>query len=430
MLDFQIFNYKLLTQFRNFLYLYMMSFRSRKIRLEPNNKQETKFNQHAGVARHAYNIGLEFCNLIYEENKMSLSAIDLHKWLVSDIKSENPWYYDVSKCAPQQALRNLRSAFDSFHRIQKPHNYGLKDKKGRLQGFPNFKKKYVKDKFYLEENIRIEEGKIKLPRIGWVKLSEKVNDMELKNCVISRTADQWFVSFREEFEPRHAEKQYEVVGVDLGIKTLATLSNGEVFQNNKPYNKAKSKLRRIDKEVSRRRVVGAKNQSENYKKSLAKRAKLYARIANVRKNTLHKLTTYLAKNFETVAIEDLKVKNMVKNHNLASAILDGGFYEFKRQLLYKKEWYGGEVIIADAFFPSSKLCSSCGNKKSDLKLSDRTYNCDLCRLSIDRDLNASLNLMNLAVSSTVTAFGDGRLLPSGEVPVDELGMKQQKLTFV
>ena len=407
-----------------------MSFRSRKIRLEPNNVQETKFNQHAGVARHAYNIGLEFCNLIYEENKMSLSAIDLHKWLVSDIKSENPWYYDVSKCAPQQALRNLKSAFDSFHRIQKPHNYGLKDKKGRLQGFPNFKKKYVKDKFYLEGSIRIEDGKIKLPRIGYVKLSEKVNDMELKNCTISRTADHWFVSFREEFELKHTMKSNEVVGVDLGIKTLATLSNGQTFENNKPYNKAKSKLRRIDKEVSRRRVAGAKNQSENYKKSLAKRARLYTRIVNVRKDCLHKLTTYLAKNFETIVIEDLKVKNMVKNHNLASAILDGGFYEFKRQLQYKKEWYGGNVVLADTFFPSSKLCSSCGNKKSDLKLSDRAYKCNVCGLSINRDLNASLNLKNLAVSSTVTAFGDKSSASQEVVLVDELGMKHQKLNFV
>ena len=407
-----------------------MKYRSKKIRLEPNNVQETKFNRHAGVARHAYNVGLEFCNLIYEENKMSLSAIDLHKWLVTDIKSENLWYYDVSKCAPQQALRNLKSAFDSFHRIQKPHNYGLKDKKGRLQGFPNFKKKFIKDRFYLDGKIFIENGEIRLPMIGFVKLSEKVSNMELKNCVISRTADQWFVSFREEFEPKHTKKQYEVVGVDLGIKTLATLSNGEIFENNKPYNKAKNKLRKLDKEVSRRRVAGAKNQSENYKKSLAKRAKLYARIANVRKDVIHKLTTYLAQNFEIVVIEDLKVKNMVKNHNLASAILDGGFYEFKRQLLYKKEWYGGEVLIADTFFPSSKLCSSCGNKKSDLKLSDRTYNCEVCGLNIDRDLNASLNLEHLAVSSTVTAFGDKSSVSSDMVLVGELGMKQQKLNFV
>ena len=407
-----------------------MGFRSRKIRLEPNNKQESRFNQHAGVARHAYNIGLEFCNLIYEENKMSLSAIDLHKWLVADIKSENPWYYDVSKWTSQQALRNLESAFENFHKLQKPHNYSLKDKKGRLQGFPNFKKKYVKDKFYLEGNIQIKDGKIKLPKIGWIKLSEKINPTIIKNCVVSCIADQWFVSFREEFEPKHTMKSNEIVGVDLGIKTLATLSNGEVFQNNKPYNKAKSKLRRIDKEVGRRRVANAKNQSENYKKSLAKRARLYAKIANVRKDTLHKLTTYLAKNFETVVIEDLKIKNMVKNHNLASAILDGGFYEFKRQLLYKKEWYGGDVVLADTFFPSSKLCSSCGNKKSDLKLSDRTYKCEVCNLSIDRDLNASLNLKNLAVSSTVTAFGDGRSASLDVVPVGELGMKQQKLNFV
>ena len=130
--------------------------------------------------------------------------------------------------------------------------------------------------------------------------------------------------------------------------------------------KAKSKLRKQQKEVSRRFVRGAKNQSNNYKKSVLKLAKTHAKVANVRKDSLHKLTSYLSKNFETVVIEDLKPKNMAKNHNLASAILDGGFFEFKRQLLYKKQWYGGSIIIANTFYPSSKLCSCCGNKKENI----------------------------------------------------------------
>lgn len=250
--------------------------------------------------------------------------------------------------------------------------------------------------------------------------------------MVSRKANQWFVSFRAEHNIVKFQKPNKLVGVDLGIKTLATLSNGEVFENLKPYKNAKNKLRKQQKQVSRRFVKGAKNQSNNYKKSVLQLAKTHARVANVRKDGLHKLTTYLAKNFETVTIEDLKVSNMVKNHNLASAILDGGFFEFKRQLLYKKQWYGGSIILANTYFPSSKLCSVCGNKKKILKLSEREYACTACSSILDRDLNASKNLENLAVSSIVTAFGD----KSSDVAnatfqlVCELGIKHQMFTFV
>jgi putative transposase len=407
-----------------------MQYKSYKIRLEPNNKQETLFNKHAGVARHAYNVGLAYSNDYYELNKKTPSAIDLHKWLVATIKKDNPWYYEVSKCAPQKALIDLEAAFKNFYRLQKKNSYKLKDKKGRLQGLPKFKKKGVRDKFYLEGKVRIENNKIKLPRIGWVKLSENISATAIKNCTVSRVANEWFVSFKTEYTPTTTPKKFKSVGVDLGVKTLATLSNGETFQNLTPYKKAKSKLRKQQKEVSRRFVRGAKNQSNNYKKSVLKLAKTHAKVANVRKDSLHKLTTYLSKNFETVVIEDLKPKNMAKNHNLASAILDGGFFEFKRQLLYKKQWYGGSIIIANTFFPSSKLCSCCGNKKEKLKLSEREYTCYNCAVTLDRDLNASVNLNNLAVSFTATAFGDESTGSFELQLVDELGIKHQMFTFV
>jgi len=226
------------------------------------------------------------------------------------------------------------------------------------------------------------------------------------------------------------EKTGSVVGVDLGIKTLATLSDGNSFANLKPYKNAKLKLRKHQKEVSRRFVKGAESQSSNYKKSVLKLSKTHATVANVRKDNLHKITTYLAKSFETVVIEDLKPKNMSKNHKLASAILDGGFFEFKRQLIYKKSWYGGNVIVANTFFPSSKKCSSCGNKKDALKLSDRTYSCSSCGMIMDRDLNASLNLKNLAVSYTAAAFGEESSADSSVQFLYELGMKHQVFAFV
>ena len=407
-----------------------MQYKSIKIRLEPNNKQATMFSQHSGVARHAYNIGLAYCNDLFKSGEKIPSSITLHKWLVATVKKENPWYYDSSKCSPQEALRDLEKSFKNFHRLQKKSGYTLKDKKGVLKGLPNFKKKGKKDSFYLEGAIRVENNLIKLPKIGWIKCSEVLPNGNIKNVVVSRKANQWFVSFRVEYNVVKFEKPNKLVAVDLGIKTLATLSNGEVFENLKPYKNAKKKLRRQQKEVSRRFVKEAKNQSNNYKKSVLKLSKTHAQVTNVRLDSLHKITTYLAKNFEKVVIEDLKVSNMVKNHNLASAILDGGFYEFKRQLLYKKEWYGGSIILANTYFPSSKLCSCCGSKKEVLKLSEREYACTECSSVMDRDLNASKNLENLAGSSSVTAFGDKSSDSTEFQLIDELGIKHQMFIFV
>ena len=369
-------------------------------------------------------------NDLFSKKEKIPSAIDLHKWLVATIKKEYSWYYDYSKCSPQQALRDLETSYKNFHRTQKKSSYSLKDKKGRLKGLPNFKKKGIKDSFYLEGAIKIENKKIKLPKIGWINLSEYAEVNSIKNCVISRVGNDWFVAFKTEFNPVKTEKENQSVGVDLGIKTLATLSNGEEFINVKPYKNAKIKLRKQQKEVSRRFVKGAKNQSSNYKKSVAKLSKTHKKVADVRKDNLHKITTYLAKNFELVSIEDLKPKNMSKNHNLASAILDGGFFEFKRQLLYKKEWYGGSVFIANTFFPSSKTCNVCGIINKQLKLSQRTWTCENGH-KLNRDLNAGINLEKLAVSSTASAFGDKSSVGVNPIQlVDELGRKHQMFTFV
>jgi len=407
-----------------------MHYKSFKIKLEPNNKQRTLFLKHSGVARHAYNVGLAYCNDLFGQKQKMPTAIDLHKWLVATIKKENPWYYESSKYSPQQALRNLETAFKNFHRLQKKSGYTLKDKKGRLKGLPNFKKKGIKDSFHLEGNIRFENNSVKVPVIGWIKLSENVPFNSIKNCTIKKRANDWFITFKIEYEPKYTEKKCEYVGVDLGIKTLATLSTGEIFENLKPYKNAKKKLRKQQKEVSRRFIKNAENQSRNYKKSVAKLAKTHKKVSDIRMDNLHKLTSYLTKNFDTIVIEDLKLKNMVKNHKLASSILDGGLYEFRRQLIYKKEWYGGKVLIANTFYASSKICSVCNNKKSVLKLSERKYKCKNCLSVIDRDYNASKNLENLAVSSIVSAFGDNSSASKEVQVVDELGMKHQMLIFV
>ncbi len=364
--------------------------KSIKIRLELNNEQSTLASKHAGVARHAYNWGLSTCQEAYKNNKKRPSSIDLHKKLVKEVKTANQWYYDVSKCAPQEALRHLDSAYKK----------AFKEKKG----LPVFKKKGIRDSFYLEGNIRTENNKIKLPVFGWVKMSETFDLADIKNVTVSKMAGHWFAAFKVPYAIAPKQTKSNPVGVDLGIKTLATLSEGTIFENKRPYKKAKRKLAIAQRKLSKKYKKG-QPQSKNYKKQQQKVAKIHYKIACIRKDSLHKLTTHLAKNHSEIVIEDLNVSGMSKNHKLASAILDGGFYEFRRQLGYKCEWYGSVLTVVDRFYPSSKTCSSCGIKKTTLKLSERTFHCESCGFSCDRDLNASLNLKSKAVSYTVSACG-------------------------
>ena len=317
----------------------------------------------------------------------------------------------------------MQSAYQAFHRIQKPSGY-TKRKTIRhggkvvtvLEGLPQFKKKGQRDGFYLEGSIRADGNRIKLPHLGWVRCSETLPDCHIKNVSVSRTADHWFVSFKVAYTPKQTTKSSEVVGVDLGIKTLATLSNGSVFHGIKPYKRYKRKLKLAQRKVSKKFKKGVKRQSKNYAKSQAKVARIHARIANIRADSLHKLTTHLAKNHGKVVIEDLNVRGMSKNHRLASAILDGGFFEFRRQLIYKAEWYGSEVIVAERFFASSKTCSACGTKKPVLKLSERTYHCDSCGLQLERDLNAAINLKQYATASYAGVAAAADRLWSGKAP--------------
>ena len=361
--------------------------KSIKVRLKLNNKQRTLANKHAGVARYAYNWGKSVCDLAIQNKEHRPSAIDLHKKFVAEEKSIKPWLYEVSKYSPQQGLRNLDESYKRIFKV-----------KGSR--FPRFKKKGQHDSFYLEGAIKTNGNKIKVPIFGWLKCSEVLPECEVKNVVISKRANQWFIAFKIPFEPQITNKVNGAVGVDLGIKTLAVLSDGKVFEAVKPYKRNKRKLK-----ILQRRLSKKQKGSQNRKKACVKIAKLHYKIANIRKDTLHKLTTYLSKNHTEICIEDLNINGMSKNHKLASAILDGGFSEFRRQLEYKCQWYGSTLTIVDRFYPSSKTCSGCGNIKSDLKLSHRSYVCENCGLVIDRDLNAAINLRNKSVSYTESACG-------------------------
>lgn len=283
----------------------------------------------------------------------------------------------------------------------------------KTAGVPKFKKKGRHDSFTLEGTVKIlGNSKIQVPVIGVLKTYERLPQVLTKSATISRQADRWFISFRFDVDrkARHGENprwqtlrearriessirqtsQQEptcgsIVGVDLGIKTLATLSTGEVVLGAKSYKKYEAKLSRMQW-LNRRKING----SANWKKAQIKIARLHRKIGNIRKDTLHKLTTLLAKNHGIVAIEDLNVSGMMANHKLAASIQDMGFYEFRRQLTYKCELYSSKLVLVDRWFPSSKTCSNCGTKKETLTLDERVFHCEHCSFSLDRDLNAAI----------------------------------------
>ncbi|WYM00026.1 MAG: RNA-guided endonuclease InsQ/TnpB family protein [Gloeotrichia echinulata DVL01] len=351
-----------------------------KTELKLNNQQRIAFAKHCGVARHAWNWGLALTKQILDHNKENPgskikfpTAIDLHKWLVALVKSENEWYYECSKSTPQQALMALRESWKRCFDHQ--------------AGVPKFKKKGKRDSFTLEGTVKIlDNNKIQVPIIGVLKTYERLPQVLTKSCTISRQADRWFISFRFDVEQQDLGNK-SIVGVDLGVKALAILSTGEVFLGAKSYKKYEAKLSRMQW-LNRHKVIG----SANWKKAQIKIARLHRKIANIRKDTLHKLTTLLAKNHGTVVIEDLNVSGMLANHKLAKAITDMGFFEFRRQLTYKCKLYGSNLVVVDRWFPSSKTCSNCGTKKETLSLSERVFECGNCGFTIDRDLNAAINL--------------------------------------
>jgi len=368
----------------------MIVLRAYKTELDLNNTQRVICQRHAGAARFAYNWGLAQKMAAYQAGEKVPSAIDLHRRLNALKQTELSWLYEVSKCAPQEALRNLDCAYANFFRRVKQKKAGKKVK----AGFPRFKsKKKNRDSFRLTGIIHIFENAIQLPRLGRLRLKERgylpTENARVLSATVSQRARHWFVSLQVEQEipgSRLAEDR-PVVGVDLGIHRLAQLSDGTVFENPNALRSSLKKLRRLNRALSRKKRGGT-----NFQKALLRLGRENARIANIRKDTLHKITTRLAKTKSVVVLEDLNLNGMVKNHKLALSIFDAGMYEFRRQMEYKGKWYGCELILADRFFASTKRCSNCGAVKSIMGLEERVYHCDYCGEVIDRDLNAAINL--------------------------------------
>jgi len=372
----------------------MIVSRAYKVEIKPNNVQKTFLNKSCGISRLAYNWGLDFVKTSYENGDKYLGAIGLHKELCKIKSTKYPFMYEVSKLAPQNALRDLDKAMKNFFR-------GVNQ--GKHIGFPKFKsKRYSKNTFRIDgANIKVSNSHIKLPKISTIRLKENgyipIKNVKYMNCTISKDIDRWFVSVVVQYDENENKNHIEeVIGIDLGIKELATCSNGDVYHNPKFTKKYERKLKREQRKLSRK-----KKGSQNRNKQKIKVAKVYRKIRNSRVDNLHKLTSSITKTkCRMIVLEDLNTKGMMKNHKLSKAIADSSFYEMKRQLEYKTKFYGGETFVINRWFPSSKTCSSCGAIKKDLKLSDRIYKCD-CGFEMDRDLNASINIQNYyTVSST------------------------------
>ncbi len=346
-----------------------------KIELAPTNIQRGYFARACGTARFVWNWGLAEWNRQYKEG-LKPSGPALKKAFNAIKKGEFPWVFDVLRDANSQPFSNLQAGFNNFFR-------GTANR-------PRFKRKGRRDSFYISnDKFKIEGNKIRIPKLGWVRMKESFCCFgEIVNATVSRTANRWFVSIgvKIDITPAACENQ-AVVGVDLGVKRLATLSTGEVIEGAKAYRRLEKKLRRLQQSFARKQM-GSKNREKQKRKI----SRLHYRISCIRMDVLHKLTTRLVRKFSVLVIEDLNVLGMLKNRRLAKAISDMGFHEFRRQLDYKAQIAGAHVIVADRWFPSSKRCSACGEINRELTLSDRMFICPACSFKIDRDDNASRNL--------------------------------------
>lgn len=362
--------------------------RAYKTELDPNNKQRTFFVRCAGAARFVYNWGLADRIEQYKAGTPT-NFYAQTKRFNAEKDTFAPWIREIPYVVTLYAFYNLDRAYKNFFR---------RVKNGETPGFPKFKsKKRGLGGFTFNSSIHIESQRIKLPKIGWIRLKE--GDFLPVGCkpntaTITERAGRWYVSIQVEVEtPDPKPSNNPPLGVDVGIKSLAVCSDGKTFENPKGVYKLDRKLSRLQREFSRR-----KPGSNNRNKTRIKLAACHAKIADTRKHALHQVSHYVTVETKprVVVIENLNVKGMTKNHHIARAVSDAAIGEMHRQIEYKAGWNGIEVIKADRFYPSSKTCSHCGSVKPVLKLSERLFACSDCGAEIDRDLNAAINLASLA----------------------------------
>jgi putative transposase len=403
--------------------------------LDPRPIQRRALASHCGAARVAHNWGLALVKIHLDQHRTDPRVqvpwtLPELRWEWNRAKDEvAPWWPENSKEAYASGLDGLARALRNWSDFRSGR------RKGRPVGFPQFKKKGR-----CRDACRFTTGAIKvlpdrkhvqLPRIGVLKTHESTRKLarrleqgtaQILSATISRTADRWFVSFTVEVQRQipATNGKTTTIGVDVGIRHLAVLSTGEPpIPNPRALERSIRKLRRLNRELARRRVA-----SRRRKRARRQLARAHVRAANLRRDALHKLTTTLANEHATVVVEHLNVAGMARNRRVARALADTGLAELRRMLAYKTTWYGSQLVVADRFYPSSKTCSACGWVKAKLTLAERTFTCEVCGLRVDRDLNAARNLAKLAHHvaqsgwETSNARGaDQRTQPAGQVAV-------------
>lgn len=364
-----------------------------KVQLKPNQVQHSLLNQAAGTARWAYNWGLAKSIEHYKETKKFLLDGDLRKELTQLKQTpEYEWLYKYSNNITKQALKDMSQAFKNFFK--------------KNAQFPQCKSKHKsKASFYHDPiKLKLTDTYVQLEKIGKVRLVEKgriPTDGKYLNPRIGQENGKWYLSVGVEFEPKPSDNLSEPIGIDLGVKDLAIVSDGRVFKN---INKSR-RVKRLEKRKKRLQRRASRHYERLVKHRCKKSQRLLKLETDIRSvgkkirdqhaNHIHQMTSEFVKAKPTyIVIEDLNVEGMLKNHKLAKAIQDNRLAEVRRQLEYKCEWYGVELVIADRFYPSSKLCSDCGHKKEQFKLSERVYHCEHCGMEKGRDLNAAINLLH------------------------------------
>lgn len=354
-----------------------------KYRIYPNKEQEILIQKTFGCVRFVYNNVLSYKIDKYKNENISLSKIDCNNYCNRVLKNEYNWLKEVDKYSLTNSIINMDNAYQKFF---KEHS-----------GFPKFKSKKDNHKSYktnfTNNNIEVDfiNNNIKIPKLKWVKskIHRKFTG-KIKSATISQNpSGKYFVSILVDTENIQLPKNNNKIGIDLGLKEFAITSNGELISNPKYLRKSEKRLSKLQKDLSRKQ-----NGSKNRNKCRLKVAKLHEKISNQKKDFLHKLSTRLICENQVIVLEDLKVKNMVKNKHLSKSISDVSWSEFVRQLEYKSGWYGRTVIKIDTWYPSSQICSNCGHKDGKKELSVREWTCPICGTYHDRDINASVNILN------------------------------------
>ena len=353
-----------------------------KYRLSPNVKQEISLNKTFGCTRYFWNMQVALFNGYNKET----NPIVTYK-TSTQVRNEVEWMKEISAAAIQQKeidFKEFKKQKFSSSRKNKLGNPSFK-KRGNRQSFRLPNQKFS----VLENHIRLE----KTGRVKFVKDRELPKDCKLMSVTVSKdTTGKYFASILVETEIKQFKKTGKTIGIDVGLKELATLSDGTVIENPKWFRKSQAKLKKMQRRLSKK-----VKRSTRYKKCKLKIARLHKKTANQREHYLHNLTTKIVKDFDVICIEDLNVSGMLKNRKLSKSISDVSFSKMFLMLDYKCKWYGKELVKIPRFAPSSKTCSNCGNVKKELKLSERTYHCEVCDFEMDRDLNASININEIGV---------------------------------